>query len=346
MPDTPRQKLLDALPLAALIVATDERIAGLNSAADALLGPGLSGSHYITALRQPDLLDAIEQALATHQSNQARYLSQDESEREAIFQAQCTWLDLPGIQGVLVSFEDRSHLQQASQMRRDFVANVSHELRTPLTSLLGFIETLRGPARDDAAARQRFLGVMQDEAARMERLVSELLSLSRVESQERERPTDPVDLAALARSVLHSLDALAKEAGVALHQDLPDAPLVVAGDEDQLRQVITNLVENAVKYGGAGGEVILQLRASTLDPALRSSAAILKVKDRGAGIDRFHIPRLTERFYRVDSHRSREVGGTGLGLAIVKHIVSRHRGRLRIKSRPGKGSVFTVILPA
>ena len=339
------QKLIDALPLAALFVAPDDRIAAINSAAAAFLGQGLLGRHYITALRQPDLLDAIERCVQDQAAGTTRYLARDEHGGDAIYNAKCAWLDLAGISGVLVSFEDLSHLEQAGQMRRDFVANVSHELRTPLTSLMGFIETLRGPARDDAAARMRFLDIMQGEATRMERLIHDLLSLSRVESQERERPTGSVDLTALCRSVIHSLGPVAREAAVEVQEALPDVPLIVPGDEDQLRQVVSNLVENAVKYGGAGGRVKLQLRAAAQDDALRGPAAILKVKDRGPGIDRFHIPRLTERFYRVDSHRSRQVGGTGLGLAIVKHIVSRHRGRLRIKSRPGRGSVFTVILP-
>ena len=343
-----RQTLLDALPLAALLVGHDERISALNAPARVLLGESLAGQHYITALRQPDLLDAIERCGNRRIEGHVRYLARGEGERDTTYQAHCAWLDLHGIEGVLVTFEDLSHLEHAGQMRRDFVANVSHELRTPLTSLLGFIETLRGAARDDPAARARFLDIMESEATRMERLVHDLLSLSRVEAQERVRPTEEVDLAVLSRSVLHSLAALASDSGVEIRLDLPAtgaAALSVPGDEDQLRQVLTNLVENALKYGGAGGAVTVSLRLAEREPALRGPAVIVEVADLGAGIDPIHIPRLTERFYRVDSHRSRQVGGTGLGLAIVKHIVNRHRGRFRIESTPGKGSRFTVILP-
>jgi two-component system phosphate regulon sensor histidine kinase PhoR len=217
------------------------------------------------------------------------------------------------------------------------VANVSHELRTPLTALLGFIETLRGAARDDAVARERFLGVMEREAARMNRLVSDLLQLSRVEAAERVRPADPVDLAQVLAMTLTAVRPLAEAAGVELVFDAPGS-LVVPGDADQLTQVFQNLIENAVKYGGAGKRVTITLSQG-------DRGAEVAVRDLGEGIAAIHIPRLTERFYRVDSHRSREKGGTGLGLAIVKHIVNRHRGRLVIDSSEGKGSTFTVILP-
>ncbi|MDQ2088611.1 ATP-binding protein [Marimonas arenosa] len=347
-PTDPRQALLDALPMAACQVAPNQRIAALNAPGQALLGSGVAGQNYITALRQPDLLGAIERAAATHERRTARYVSRGGGQRDVIYEASCAWLGLLGVEGVLVCFEDRSPLEHAGQMRRDFVANVSHELRTPLTSLLGFIETLRGAARDDPAARDRFLDIMEAEAMRMERLVHDLLSLSRVEAQERMRPDDSVDLAAILASVLYRLAPLAEQSGIAFDLRLPeddDAAVMVIGDEDQLRQLVANLVENAVKYGGAGGKVTLRLSRIAREPVLRSPAVMLEVIDYGAGIDPLHIPRLTERFYRVDSHRSRQVGGTGLGLAIVKHIVNRHRGRLRIDSATGKGSTFTVILP-
>ncbi|KPP87816.1 MAG: two-component system, OmpR family, phosphate regulon sensor histidine kinase PhoR [Rhodobacteraceae bacterium HLUCCO07] len=345
MTDTSIRNLLDALPLAALFVDTQDRIAGANAGALALLGEHVAGRYYVTALRQPDLLDAIESCGRRQIARETRYLLRD-GERDATYVVKCGWIDAADIRGVLVSFKDVSDLEAAGQMRRDFVANVSHELRTPLTALMGFIETLRGPARSDPVAQERFLGIMQAEAERMERLVKDLLSLSRVEAQERMRPAEEVDLAALARSVLHGFAPVAHEAGVALADELPAGACMVPGDEDQLRQLISNLVENAIKYGGAGGAVTLSLVVSPRDATLRGPAVVLSVRDEGQGIDPIHIPRLTERFYRVDSHRSRQVGGTGLGLAIVKHIVSRHRGRLRIDSEPGQGSTFTVILPA
>ena len=213
-----------------------------------------------------------------------------------------------------------------------------------LRALLGFIETLRGAARDDAAARERFLSIMAREAERMNRLVADLLSLTRVESEERVRPTAPVDLAALVRSAAASLRPVAEAAGVEIELTGTVEPLTAPGDADQLTQVLTNLIENALKYGGPG-PVTVSLSAQSRDPVLKRAVARIDVIDRGEGIDDLHLPRLTERFYRVDSHRSREKGGTGLGLAIVKHIVNRHRGRLKIESRKGEGSRFTVLLP-
>ncbi len=228
-------------------------------------------------------------------------------------------------------------------MRADFVANASHELRTPLSSLMGFIETLRGPARDDAAARERFLGIMQQQAERMSRLVNDLLSLSRIELDEHVPPTGRVAVGPLLQSVADALELKAQRKGQRLELDLaPDLPPVV-GDLDQLYQVFQNLVSNAINYGRQGGVVGLSARSAGDG---RRTSLVVTVRDQGEGIAREHLPRLTERFYRVDPARSRAVGGTGLGLAIVKHIVSRHRGRLEIDSEVGRGSVFTVFLPA
>ncbi len=336
--------LIDALPLPAVLIARDERIAHANEAALALLGGGIVGRHFITALRQPAILDAIEACLRDAERRRTRFLSR-EGDQDTSFEVTCAVVEGKAGRGVLVSFEDVTQREQADQMRRDFVANVSHELRSPLTALLGFIETLRGPAREDAQARARFLETMQEEAQRMERLVRDLLSLSRVEAQARIRPTDPVDLGALARSTAGALERMAGECDVRLVVEAPQTPLVVPGDADQLRQVVTNLVENAIKYGGRGKTVTVAVAARGEEPALRVPAAVISVRDEGPGIDPVHVPRLTERFYRVDSHRSRAMGGTGLGLAIVKHIVGRHRGRLRIESAPGAGSEFRVLLP-
>ena len=247
---------------------------------------------------------------------------------------------------VLIVIEDSTAINNAGQMRRDFVANVSHELRTPLTALTGFIETLRGAARDDPEARERFLEIMQRETARMNRLVSDLLSLSRVEGDERVRPTKDVDLSPIVQSVLSTLGPLAKDRSVKIVTHGIEDNAELPGDADQLSQVVTNLVENAIKYSGQASTVTIALRWEADNPMVRGDAWILEVSDTGEGIDPVHIPRLTERFYRIDSHRSREMGGTGLGLAIVKHIVNRHRGRLRIESTPGQGSNFTVVLPA
>jgi two-component system phosphate regulon sensor histidine kinase PhoR len=336
--------LLQAIPLPALLIGRGERILGANSGACALLGEGLGGRHFITAIRQPSVLDAVESCLRDHVARQTRYLG-SEGGQDTTYRVTCSHVDIEVGKAVLVCFEDITQVEQAGQMRRDFVANVSHELRSPLTSLLGFIETMRGPARGDPVASERFLSTMQHEASRMERLVKDLLSLSRVEAQERVRPTDPVDLNRLLGAVRHAMRPIAEEQHVTLSLELPETPVVIAGDADQLQQVFTNLIENAIKYGGPDKRVRIALSTAENESALRGPAATISVCDEGPGIDPLHVPRLTERFYRIDSHRSRAMGGTGLGLAIVKHIVNRHRGRLRIFSQPGEGSEFRLILP-
>ncbi|MBR9649861.1 sensor histidine kinase [Thalassovita aquimarina] len=339
------QGLIDALPLPTLLVTDGDRVVGANARAEKLLGQGLTGRHLITVLRQPSVLDAIEACQKTRQPKTTRYLTSMDR-NDMTYQVHCGYVELAEASGVLVSFEDISHVEALGQMRRDFVANVSHELRTPLTALMGFIETLQGPASKDPAAQERFLGIMMNEAGRMNRLVSDLLSLSQVESEERIRPSQSTDLTELIRSTLRRIAPVAEKARVELQDDLPPTPVLVPGDEDQLRQVFTNLIENAIKYGGKDQTVTVRLSQMQRDPALRGPGVRIEVRDTGPGIDPVHLPRLTERFYRIDSHRSREMGGTGLGLAIVKHIVNRHRGRMKIESTPGEGSSFVVILPA
>ncbi|WP_319547181.1 sensor histidine kinase [Ruegeria conchae] len=342
MTDTLLADLVSAIPAPALLVGQTERIVAANNEALSLLGQAIEGRHFATILRQPQIIDAVEQSLRSKEPGRARHLSNDGAQ-DTTFEVQCRPVN--GTDAVLVVFQDVTHLEQAGQMRRDFVANVSHELRTPLTALMGFIETLQGPARDDTAARDRFLQIMADEANRMNRLVGDLLSLNRVESEERVRPKEPLELTGLIQSTLNTLRPLADDAGVELSLDAPNEPITMVGDSDQLRQVFTNLVENAIKYGGSGGQVDVIVNLSERDTAMRGPAARIKIIDQGPGIDAKHLPRLTERFYRADSHRSRELGGTGLGLAIVKHIVNRHRGRLKVDSELGQGAVFTVILP-
>ncbi|WP_407493400.1 sensor histidine kinase [Pseudooceanicola sp. MF1-13] len=338
-------QLLQAIPLASVLIGRGERILAANNDAKALFDQAIVGRHFITAIRQPNVLDAVDACLSDHQTRRTRYLT-SEAGKDLTYAVTASYVDLGAGEGVLVCFDDVTHVEQAGQIRRDFVANVSHELRTPLTALIGFIETLQGPAKDDPAARDRFLSIMQRESHRMERLVRDLLSLSRVEGEERMRPTARVDVATLIGSILRTLAPLAEEAGVRFDQHGPADNVFVPGDEDQLRQIFTNLIENAIKYGGQGGLVEVIVTVADDIPALRGRGVSITVKDSGPGIADVHIPRLTERFYRVDSHRSREMGGTGLGLAIVKHIVNRHRGRLRIESTLGEGSRFTVSLPA
>ncbi|PKP74663.1 MAG: two-component sensor histidine kinase [Alphaproteobacteria bacterium HGW-Alphaproteobacteria-6] len=346
--------ILGALPMAVILVDAQERVILANAAARVLLGEGIEGRVLSAVLRHPAFVAAIEETLAEGRASDVRVTLPDKG-GETHLAVRSAAIPAPaagqaggaaGGRAALVSFEDMTALEQSVSMRRDFVANVSHELRTPLTALVGFIETLRGAARDDPAARERFLGIMEREAGRMIRLVSDLLSLSRVEAEERRRPADRVEVAALLRSVMASHRDPAAAAGVALTLDAPDGPVTLRADADQLVQVFHNLIENALKYGASGGAVTICLTRIEREPVLRGPAVEIAVTDRGEGIDPLHLPRLTERFYRVDTHRSREKGGTGLGLAIVKHIVNRHRGRLRIDSEIGKGSTFRVILPA
>lgn len=343
MPDATIRSILDAVPLPAIFLGEGDRIMGLNARAEALFGTA-EGRPFITVIRQPTVLDAVAAARAQRLPQAARYLAKD-GMHDVIYAVHCAHVEAGPATGILISFEDVTNQQQIGQMRRDFVANVSHELRTPLTALIGFIETLQGPAKDDATARARFLGIMANEAQRMNRLVRDLLSLSQVEEMERVRPDTRLDLTDLLRSVMRTLAPLAEKSGGTLTAQMGAAPFFVEGDADQLRQVFGNLIENAIKYGGRPPAVQVHLTPLERDPSLRGPAISIDVIDNGPGIDPVHIPRLTERFYRVDGHRSREMGGTGLGLAIVKHIVNRHRGRLRIESTLGQGSRFTVILP-
>lgn len=343
MTAAPRDILMN-LGIPAVLIAPDERIFAVNSAGETLLGKNIEGRHFITALRQPTLLDTIEQVQRDGIRRQTRYLTND-GQHDTTYRVACGAVPMDGRSGVLVSFEDVTPVEQAGQMRRDFVANVSHELRTPLTALLGFIETLQGPARHDPKAQERFLGIMAAEAERMNRLVSDLLSLSRVEAEERVRPVEQVELGKLIEQTRHSMARLAEDAGIEVSVNLPKDTVIVPGDADQLQQVLTNLVENALKYSERGSFVRLSLGMPEYENRLRGKGVRIEVSDTGPGIESVHLPRLTERFYRVDSHRSRELGGTGLGLAIVKHIVNRHRGRLQVESQLGAGTTFTVILP-
>lgn len=347
MSDELISEFLAAIPLPALLVDQSERIIGANTEVQTLLGHQIERRHFATILRQPLVIEAIEQSLLSKRAGRTRHLSNDGA-HDTTFDVYCRYVKgIGAVNGgaVLVTFMDVTHLEQATQMRRDFVANVSHELRTPLTAIMGFIETLRGPARDDSKARDRFLKIMEVEAGRMNRLVGDLLSLNRVESEERVRPKEQLNLTELLQSTIFSLRPLADGASVKMSLQSPEEPVFITGDSDQLQQVFTNLIENALKYGSSGGVVNVILSEAERDPAVRAPAARIQVADEGPGIDPIHLPRLTERFYRADNHRSRELGGTGLGLAIVKHIVNRHRGRMRIESDLGQGTRFTIILP-
>lgn len=333
--------LINALAVPTLVVGSDARMVAMNDPFEALIGPGQLGKHYITILRQPSVADAIGAVLGGGSAVQTRFHDRDGT-KDTVYGV----LVAPAQGYVVLSFEDLTAKEDAGQMRRDFVANVSHELRTPLTALLGFIETLSGAARDDAGARDRFLKIMEHEANRMTRLVDDLLSLSRVESDERVRPIEPVDLGGLLTSVIKGLEPQVAARGMTVTLELPKTADAVPGDPGQLAQVFTNLIENGLKYGAEGGNVTVVLDPVQDQARLRAKGVRICVSDDGEGIAEHHLARLTERFYRVDSHRSREVGGTGLGLAIVKHIVNRHRGKLLIESALKQGTQVSVFLPS
>ncbi|WP_372422588.1 ATP-binding protein [Salinarimonas chemoclinalis] len=341
------------------VVMVDRRVVvrEVNGAARELL-PGLRLGHPLSfALRAPQVLDGVEEALRTGERVRVEYAERVPTER--VFEVLIGPLDLeadrpggdavdvapppPRQQSLVLYFRDLTSARRLETMRVDFVANVSHELRTPLSSLLGFVETLQGPAKNDAAARERFLEIMRVQAQRMRRLIDDLLSLSRIELRAHVAPQTPLDVAAATRQMLDTLAPLARERGVELAFSGPAEAALIAGERDELLRVVENLVENAVKYGDGGGrvEVDVSRRAAEAGETVR-----LAVRDHGPGIAPEHLPRLTERFYRVDVAASREKGGTGLGLAIVKHIVARHRGRLTIESTPGEGALFAVDFPA
>jgi two-component system phosphate regulon sensor histidine kinase PhoR len=272
-------------------------------------------------------------------------------DRAKLFSSRIEPVDLgDGGRGTLIALREQTEQVMIERMRSDFVANASHEIRTPLSSIQGFIETLRGPARHDARARETFLEVMAEEAGRMARLVDDLLSLSRIELAAHQPPRERCDPIQVVRYALDRMQPAAAQSGVALAVELPpDLPPVV-GDADQLHQLFVNLIDNAIKYGGEGSTV--RITAAALDAAPADSGATagrpcvrIAVADQGPGIAAEHLPRLTERFYRVDGGRNRRQRGTGLGLAIVKHILRRHQGHLAIDSSLGVGSTFAVLLP-
>jgi two-component system phosphate regulon sensor histidine kinase PhoR len=246
---------------------------------------------------------------------------------------------------LLILLIDRSREAAIERTRADFVANASHELRTPLASLLGFIETLRGPAADDPAAQQRFLGIMAEQGERMRRLIDDLLNLSRIEMEEHQPPIGEAPLAMVARAEVEALSPLMKRREIRLELDLEEGLVARPANADQVAQVIRNLLENAINHGRDGGVISVSLKhAAGIDASARPGA-LLSIADDGPGIAKHHLPRLTERFYRVDAARSRHKGGTGLGLAIARHIVMRHRGRLTIESTEGIGTKASVWLP-
>ncbi|MBM6592968.1 ATP-binding protein [Microvirga pudoricolor] len=341
------ESLLSQIPDPVILVDGRSLVVEANAAARALL-PGLKLAQPLSfALRAPDVLDAIDRVQASQTPMRIEYTERVPTERA--FEVHVSPLG-PGVEllelrsGVVLFFRDLTSARRLEHMRVDFVANASHELRTPLASLLGFIETLQGPAKDDPKARERFLEVMRGQARRMTRLIDDLLSLSRIEMRLHLPPASTIDLKTVVVPMIETLKPLAAENGVTIAADLGAGPFQVLGDRDELLRVVENLIENAVKYGDTGKRVDVSL--SRVDaPDGRGGQVVLEVRDHGPGIAPEHLPRLTERFYRADAAQSRQKGGTGLGLAIVKHILNRHRGQLAIESELGHGAAFRVVLP-
>jgi two-component system phosphate regulon sensor histidine kinase PhoR len=338
------ESILERLPDPLIVLGPDRGVRRTNEAARAAFGGEIAA-----VLRHPDLRGAIDRALTPGEARaQTARLSVPVPVPRDI-EATVVALNSPlaGGRGALLVLSDRTRDRAVERMRADFVANASHELRTPLASVIGFIDTLRGPAADDPPAQARFLDIMAEQAGRMNRLIDDLLSLSRIELTEHQMPADEVALPDLVARMLAAFEIRLKERAVTLDLSIEAGLPVVTGDADQLEQVLQNLFDNAVKYGREGGTMRVALERVAAGGRYPARAGIaLSVTDDGPGISRAHLPRLTERFYRVDNSRSRAVGGTGLGLAIVKHVVNRHRGVLLVESELGQGTSVTVWLPA
>jgi len=341
-PDTGMKAVAQSLPYPAFILDVQGILRFANQAAELAFPASRAGDALSMTIRSPRLRDALARAAAGEEST---FEFRERSTAELVYVVSVRHVRHAAASGpfILVLFEDVTERQAVARMRADFVANASHELRTPLASLSAIIDTLRGAARDDPAAQERFLSIMHEQAERMRRLLDDLLSLSRLEMRAHQRPSTQVDLAQVVRRVVDGMKPLASDLGVAISLDVEDEPLRVLGDEDELHQVFENLLENGLKYGSAGGRLEVAMKRM---PSAAGSLVVARVTDFGPGIPKEHLPRLTERFYRVDVASSREKQGTGLGLAIVKHILTRHRARLDIESTLGKGATFSVSLAA
>jgi two-component system phosphate regulon sensor histidine kinase PhoR len=367
---SPAHDILESLPFPVMLVGPGGRIERANPSAHEFLGLGAESGLLSASLRQPKVLEAVSSVLRGEPGRLVEYSTFAPIESHVRVHV----IPLKIVDGgafpwrALLVLADETASKRAERMRGDFLANASHELRTPLASLAGFIETLKGHAREDIEARDRFLTIMQDQTERMRRLINDLLSLSRIEMDEHVPPSGEADLAAMAQDTIDSLTPQAHAKAIAVDFE-GDASANVIGERDQLFEIAQNLIENAIKYSASGTRIICDIHAdigredierltNTLgpragrltiaNPALPPGRryAMLRVRDAGKGIERRHLPRLSERFYRIDGQKSGPKEGTGLGLAIVKHIVSRHRGGFYVESLPGEGSIFSVCIPA
>jgi two-component system phosphate regulon sensor histidine kinase PhoR len=347
---TEREILVDTLPDILIMVNDEKKIVRTNRAARAIFGQNLAGKQLKDVIPNRYLLDAITSVIQDLKGREIEFRIEDPVVRD--FLAIIERFPVPTAGGIstVITMNDITELKSVEQMRADFVANASHELRTPLASIKGFVETLLGPARDDEPARIEFLKIMLEQSDRMQQLIGDLLSLSKIEMNVHSVPTEPADLGAVLRKETEHFKRMAAEKNVRLVLNLHDNLPMVKGEANELTQVVHNLISNAIKYGHADSDVTINAKPTTELPQdinMRNLTRVvaLSVRDQGDGIPKQHLPRLMERFYRVDSARTRQVGGTGLGLAIVKGIIQRHRGAIEIDSVVGEGTCFTVYLP-
>lgn len=340
------EQLIESIPDPVFILGPQNKLLYANEQAKNIFNIKRLGVGISAIIRTPKLLEAIDAVTESKEKKKIQLVERTPIERQ--FTVNIAWLarEDKSDPTILVHFRDLTEQERLNRMRADFIANASHELRTPIASLLGFVETLQGPAKNDEAAREKFLGIMAVQGRRMTNLVDDLLSLSRVEMNAHKIPNEKVNLVTLLHNTMDSLTPLAEQQNIKLEFEEPEEEFVAIGEEDELSQVFQNLVHNAIKYGKSDGEGYVRLFLAHIKRDKNKQEQIkVIVEDNGIGIASHHIPRLTERFYRADIEQSREKGGTGLGLAITKHIITRHRGELKVNSRKGHGSIFSVLLP-
>ncbi len=347
---TEREILVDTLPDILIMINDDKKIVRTNRAARAIFGQNLAQKNLFDIIPNPSLKDAVGAVIQDLRGREIEFRTEDPVVRD--FLAIIERFPVPSAGGIstVITMNDITELKSVEQMRADFVANASHEIRTPLASIKGFVETLMGPAKDDPAAHEAFLPIMLEQAERMQQLINDLLSLSKIEMNAHTVPIDPVELGALVKKQVEHLKHMANAKNMRIVLQVQENLPKVKGEVNELTQVVHNLMSNAIKYGYADSDVTVAVKVTSelpqdLNMRNLSRVVMVSVKDQGEGIPKQHLPRLMERFYRVDSARSREVGGTGLGLAIVKGIVVRHRGAIMIDSNVGEGSTFSVYLP-
>ncbi|MCW9033021.1 MAG: ATP-binding protein [Rhodospirillales bacterium] len=337
--------LLESIPLPVLLLDGSRKVKIANKAAREEFGEATETRDLGYAIRHPEILSAVSDTLSAGTEASFEAVLPGKVERTYLVNVVPVG-DIKGkIGNALLTLHDLTIVKVAENLRADFVANVSHELRTPLSALVGFIETLQGEASQDTEAQERFLNIMSAEAGRMTRLIEDLLSLSKIEVNEHVRPNEKVDLESVIEGVVETLDRKAAQKEMSFSIHIPQNLSTIIGDNDEVTQVFTNLIANALNYGEKGTPVTITAKAIEKIPDHMGGGIQVSVEDKGEGITPDHLVRLTERFYRVDKARSRNLGGTGLGLAIVKHIVNRHRGALNIESNVGEGSTFSVLFP-